>query len=210
MADYRAIMGVSEAIMGLLRSSYRPDLFNNELEFKVFTSKDFTKNTIANGASLFMYRVFCNGTHRLPAGRLRSDGRMDQTQLPVELHFLITIWGNDASLQNTLVGWIMRILEDTPTLPAGVLNSVIPGVFHPDETVDILLAELRTEDLFRIWDVLGLNAYQLSIPYVARIINIESIQPLPNEDHPPVQTQQINAAVFDGHAPIGSLVPEGS
>lgn len=210
MADYRAIMAISEAIMGLLRTSYRPDLFNNELEFKVFTSKDFANNTIANGASLFMYRIFCNGVHRLPPGRVRPDGKMDQTQLPLELHFLITVWGSDASLQNTLAGWIMRILEDTPILPAGVLNSVVPGVFHPDETVDILLAELRTEDLFRIWDVLGLNAYQLSIPYVARVINIESIQPLPDEGHPPVQTQKFDAAVFDGQAPVGPVVSKES
>jgi len=40
MTLYRAIMAVSEAIVGLLRSSYRPKDLNNNLEFKVFTSKD--------------------------------------------------------------------------------------------------------------------------------------------------------------------------
>lgn len=196
MADYRAIMGLSEAITGLLRTSYRPEDFNNELEFKVFTSKDFTNNTIINGASLFMYRVYCNGVHRLPPGRLRPDGKREPTQLPVELHFLITVWGNDASLQYTLAGWIMRILEDTPILPAGVLNSAVPGVFRPDETVDVVLAELRTEDLFRIWDVLGLNQYQLSIPYVARVVNIESSQPLPQEPGKVVQQRDLHAARY--------------
>ncbi|MCR6650148.1 MAG: DUF4255 domain-containing protein [Cellvibrionaceae bacterium] len=68
----------------------------------------------------------------------------------------------------------MRLIEDTPVLPAAVLNSTTPDVFYPDETVDITLAELRTEDLFRIWDVLGVNAYQLSIPYVARVVHIDS------------------------------------
>ena len=53
MADYRAIMGITEAVMGLLRTSYRPDDFNNELEFKVFNSKDFSSNSIANGAAFF-------------------------------------------------------------------------------------------------------------------------------------------------------------
>lgn len=202
MADFRAITGVSEAVVELLRTSYRPEVFNNELEFKVFTSRDFANNIISNGASLFMYRVFVNGVHRSPPGRLRADGRRDQTQLPVELHFLITVWGKDASMQNTLAGWIMRTLEDTPMLPAGVLNAVVPGVFQPDETVDILPAELRTEDLFRIWDVLGLNAYQLSIPYVARVIHIESSEPLPDDGHSPVQTRQYNAAVFNGQAPV--------
>lgn len=176
MAHFRAIMSVSEAVVALLRNSYRIEDFNNELEFRVFTSKDFTANTIANGASLFVYRIYNNGTYRSPAGRRGPDGMRLQTQLPVEVHFLITVWGKDPSLQLTLAGWIMRTLEDTPTIPAALLNAITPGVFRPDETVDICLTELRTEDLLRIWDVLGLNVYQISVPYVARIINIESQQ----------------------------------
>ena len=60
----------------------------------------------------------------------------------------------------------MRTLEDNPILPAGLLNAIEPGIFRNDETVEICLAELRTEDLLRIWDVLGLNLYQLSVPYI--------------------------------------------
>lgn len=175
MADFRAIRAVGDALMGLLQSSYRPDEFNDIVaDFRMFTSRDFTNNAITNGASLFMYRLYCNGAFRIPPGRINADGRRDDTQLPLELHFLITVWGGEASYQYELAGWIMRLIEDTPILPAAVLNSTMPSVFHPDETVDITLAELRTEDLFRIWDVLGVNAYQLSIPYVARVVHIES------------------------------------
>lgn len=197
MASFKAIMAVSEAIAGLLQTSYRFEDFNNDLEFKVFTSKDFTENTISNGASLFVYRIFCNGTHRLPPGRIGRDGKRRHPQLPLDLHFLITVWGKDASLQYTLAGWIMRLLEDTPTLPAGVLNSAVPGVFHPDEMVDIVPAELRTEDLFRIWEVLGLNAYQLSIPYVARVVNIDSMEPLPDEGGERVQKRTFDMATYE-------------
>lgn len=176
MADFRAIMAVNEAIVRLLRSNYRPTDFNNELEFKVFTSKDFTDNTIANGVSVFPYRIFVNGAHRLPAGRLNLNGERSKNKLPVEFHCLITVWGQDATLQNTLAGWVMRILEDNPVLPATLLNAAVANVFSQDETVDIAFAELSTEDLFRIWDVLGVNVYQLSIPYLIRIIQLESIQ----------------------------------
>lgn len=170
-------MAASEAIVNLLRVSYSPEDFNNELEFRVFTSRDFGNNTLQNGASLFPYRIYANGVSRTPTGRIGADGQPLRSVLPVELHFLITVWGKEASLQNTLAGWIMRVLEDTPSLPAGILNSVVPDCFRPDETLDIALAELRTEDMFRIWDVIGLNVYQLSIPYVARIIHIDSTRP---------------------------------
>lgn len=197
MADFRAIMAVSEAIVNLLRVSYRPDDFNNELEFRVFTSRDFGNNTLQNGASLFPYRIYANGVSRTPPGRIGTDGQPLRSALPVELHFLITVWGKEASLQNTLAGWIMRVLEDTPSLPAGILNSVVPDCFRPDETLDIALAELRTEDMFRIWDVIGLNVYQLSIPYVARIIQIDSMQPCDFERGEPVQERELDMGVIE-------------
>ena len=115
----------------------------------------------------------------------------------MELHFLLTIWGKEYSLQHTLAGWIMRTLEDNPILPAGLLNAVEPAIFRNDETVEICLAELRTEDLLRIWDVLGLNIYQLSVPYVARIINIESQQPTVTVSDVLVQEREVKAALYE-------------
>ena len=70
----------------------------------------------------------------------------------------------------------MRILEDVPTLPAGLLNHRFPGTFSNDEIVPLCLAELTTEELFHIWEVIVNNAYQISVPYVARNVRIESIQ----------------------------------
>ncbi|MDH5181645.1 MAG: DUF4255 domain-containing protein [Gammaproteobacteria bacterium] len=178
MADYRAIWAVSEAIVNLLRTTDRPPELDSDMDFKVFTTRDFASNTLTSGsgASLFPYRIYINGTNRAPPGRFEVNGEPVKHRLPVEVHFLITVWGKEASLQNTLAGWLMRTLEDQPVLPATVLNSVIPNVFHRDETVEICMAELRTEDLFRIWDVLGLNIYQLSIPYLARVIEIDSVR----------------------------------
>ena len=197
MADYRAIRAVGEALMTLLETSYRTQDFNDIVaDFRMFTSRDFTNNAITNGASLFMYRLYCNGTYRIPPGRIGEDGKRMDTQLPLELHFLITVWGGEASYQYELAGWILRVLEDTPMLPSAVLNSTTPNVFRPDETVDIIHAELRTEDLLRIWEVLGINAYQLSIPYVARVVNIESIQTLANEYDERVQERVQNVAVI--------------
>ena len=126
------------------------------------------------GVSCFLYRIYVNGTQRTPRGRTRPDGQQSRTQLPLDLHFLLTAWAKDASLQHTIAGWMMRLLEDTPVLPAGLLNHRVSGVFHPDETVEVGLTELTTEELFRIWEVIVNNAYQISVPYVARNVRIES------------------------------------
>lgn len=175
MADHRAIMAVAESVVNLLRSSYRPADFNVDLEFRTFTARDFSTNAIANGVSLFLYRVFPFGTVRTPPGRLDSLGRRLRGPLPVELHFLLTVWAKEASLQHAILGWMMRTLEDSPILPAGALNAAAEGSFRADELVDVSLAELTNEDLLRIWEVLGLHVYQVSVPYIARAVLIESV-----------------------------------
>jgi len=180
MADYRAIMVLCEAVLDLLQANYSPADFNhNELQFKVFLAKDFSQSMKA-GVSLFLYRIYPNGIHRAPSGRFNMDGRRFRTQLPLDLHFLLTAWAQDASLQHTIAGWMMRVLEDTPILPAGLLNRKFPSAFHPDETVEISLTELTTEEMCRIWEVIVKDhTYQISVPYVARAVKIESKKLLP-------------------------------
>jgi hypothetical protein len=126
------------------------------------------------GVSLLLYRIFQDGTNRTPPGRMQPNGQIGPTKLPLELHFLLTAWAKTASLQHELAGWMMRTLEDNPILYPSLLNSYKPGVFYPEETVEVGLAQLSTEDLFDIWDVIIRHVYQLSVPYVARVVRIES------------------------------------
>jgi hypothetical protein len=191
MADFRAITAVTQAIIFTLQSNYDPDDFNNDLEFEVYVASDFAKPMKA-GVSLFLYRVLPNGVHRPPAGRLAPDGQRYRNMLPLDLHFLLTVWGSDATLQHTIAGWMMRVLEDTPILPAGLLNAAAPDAFNGDETVEVGLADLRTEDLFHLWETIVQNDYQLSVPYVARSIRIESTQIL--QSGQPVQERMFDYA----------------
>jgi hypothetical protein len=179
MAGFRAITAVSDAIVHLLESQYSPADFDDaSLQFKVYLARDFTNTPMDAGVSVFLYRIYPNGTYRTPPGRLGPDGRRQRPMLPIDMHLLLTAWAKDASLQHAIAGWMMRTLEDTPSLPPGLLNHRYPGTFQPDETVELCLTELTTEELFRIWEVIVSNAYQISVPYVARNVRIESIQRL--------------------------------
>jgi len=205
MADYRAVLAVSEAIRGVLRSSYRREDFDNTpLEFEINTTRDFTSRTIENGVTLFLYRIYINGANRIPPGRFGPDGRRRQPQLPLELHFLVTIWARQHTLQHSLAAWTMRTLEDNALLPAGVLNAGGRGIFRPEESVEVSLAEMRTEDLFRIWEVLGPNPYHLSIPYLARVVAVESIERLPESEGPPVQQRTFQTGILQADAGVAT------
>jgi hypothetical protein len=173
MADYRAIGAVSEAVRQLMFQNYRFEDFNNELEFKVYVAKDFSQPMTA-GVSVFLYRIFSNGLQRVQVMRPTPEGQPQKTQLPLDLHFLLTAWAQDASLQHTIAGWMMRTVEDTPTLPISLLNQLHLGLFRNDETVTLMPAELTTEELFRMWEVVVSHADQISVPYVVRGVKIES------------------------------------
>ena len=53
-------------------------------------------------------------------------------------------------------------------------SSVISGVSSEEESVQIVPTDLSIADLFRIWARIGNNAYQLSIPCIARVVHLES------------------------------------
>jgi len=175
MADYRALAAVSEAVIELLRARFQaaPQFFNNELEFKIYLAKDFSQPMLA-GVSLFLYRIYPNGTQRTPRGRPGPEGQRYRNQLPLDMHFILTAWAQDPSLQHLIAGWMMRMVEDTPNLPPGLLNQKYPDLFDADEGVTVSPAELSTEELLRMWEVVVSNAYQISVPYVARSVKIES------------------------------------
>lgn len=175
MASHVAIASTCEAIVRLLRSNFDPADFNDAtLDFQVYVADNFLQ-PMDQGVSVLLYRVYHNGTHRTPPGRI-VDGQRQRTKLPVDLHFLLTAWARTASRQHEIAGWMMRVMEDNPILPAALLNAYQPDVFHEEEGVEVGLAELTTEDLFHIWEVMIQHVYQLSVPYMARRIEIESIQ----------------------------------
>lgn len=197
MATFRAISAVSETLVHLLASRFSPEEFQmNSLEFEVYLASDFASPMEA-GVSVFLYRMFINSVQRTPPGRIRPDGRRLRPPLPIDLHFLVTAWARDASLQHSIAGWMMRVLEDTPILSAGLLNHGGLDIFEPEETVELAVAEIDTETLFRIWEVIGTNTYQISVPYVARQVRIESDRAISTGD--PVQQR-----IFDYHRLVRS------
>lgn len=195
MSGYPAVASTLEAVARLLRASYDPDQFNGAvLDFQVYVSADFA-TPMDQGVSLFLYRVYPNGAARAPQGRLLPDGRRQRAKLPLDLHFMATAWATRASLQHEIAGWMMRVLEDNAVMGADLLNAARPGVFGAEETVSISHTDLSVEDTFRIWETVIDHAYQLSVPYVARTLEIESMR----TDGPfaPVQERETAAGVLE-------------
>jgi hypothetical protein len=196
MASTSAISATTQAVIRLLRSAYDPLEFNNaQLDFEVYVASDFL-TPMDEGVSLLLYRIYHDGSPRTPPGRRAQpngaypNGQLGRTKLPLELHFMLTAWAKQATLQHEIAGWMMRTMEDNPIYYPSLLNSYKPGVFYPEETVSLSLAQLSVEDMFNIWDVMIHHVYQLSVPYVARVVELES--PLSLAQGAPIQQRIVN------------------
>ncbi len=172
MATYPAIAATSEAILGLLQSAAVGGEFDGA-QFAHYQAGDLA-SPMNERVSLYVYRVTVSANRNLPP-QLGPDGVRYRPPIPLDLHFLLTAWAKTAIRQQRLLGFAIRTLEDTPILPAGVLNqhSPEPNVFRPEETVELVFESVSIQDFSYIWYV-AQQKEQPSATYVARMVEIES------------------------------------
>jgi hypothetical protein len=202
MATVNAITALAEAIRHIFDSTMAAEradlgLDNIEPNFAVANAQGIFRPSVTTGGTILVYRVLPNLTHRTPAGRLLPTGRRQRSRLPVDVHLLVTAWASDAGMQYRLLAWMMRTLEDYPTLPPNLLNFSTPRTFGADEAVELAISELTLDETLSLWEHLttGEQPYQVSVPYVARSIYIESRREAPTGDL--VQTRQFDMAVIE-------------
>ena len=107
---------------------------------------------IGVGGSIYVHRVAFNTSRRNLPPRTALDGTRYRPPTPVDLHFLVTAWGRTPEEQLSMLGWIIRTLEDTPVLPAGLLNRFAGNrgeVFSSNEAVEIVGEILSFQDMLQ-------------------------------------------------------------
>jgi hypothetical protein len=174
MANYRAIAATSTALAGLIRDHYPRDEFGPGLDIELYQTRDF-EQPMQEGFSIYLYRVAVNGAARNLTLRRSPDGRRFRPSLPLDLHYMITPWAQDIERQHRMLGWVMRMLEDTGALSAGHLNHYMPetDTFGPAEGLDIICDPLSLSDYLTLWDRLR-PRLPASATYALRMVLIDS------------------------------------
>jgi Pvc16 N-terminal domain len=174
VATYRAVAAVSRAILKLLEDGCPRDEFP-DTQFDLRQALDFQKTPPAEGASLLLYRVAITSARRNLPPRVERDGRRFRAALPLDLYYALCVWGRNADVQQRLLGFCARALEDTPTLPSGLLNhhAPEPTTFRPEETVQVVPDTLSMMDFHQLLDLLKPNV-PLAMTYVARMVPLDS------------------------------------
>lgn len=192
MANYRAIAATGTALAGLIRDRYPRDEFGTGLEISLYQTRDF-ESPMQDGFSVYLFRVAINGSLRNRSPRRSLDGRRFRPSLPLDLYFMITPWAQDVERQLRMLGWVMRMIEDTGVLSAGHLNHYVPetDTFGATEGLEIICDPLALTDYLTLWDRLR-PRLPASATYAVRMVLIDS--DLPSADDRPVQTRQLEMA----------------
>jgi hypothetical protein len=173
MAAPYAVAAVGKAILAML-SAARPTPEFAGAEFELYQARNVL-TPMEEGISLYLHRITPGTSVRNLPPRVGPDGRRFRPSVPVDLHYLLIPWARDAFKQQRLLGWAVRVLEDTRVLHASLLNQYgpEPDLFRDNESVDLLMESLSIQDLNAIWEVTKPNM-QPSIPYVVRMLLLDS------------------------------------
>jgi Pvc16 N-terminal domain len=175
LAGFAGIAAVGKSIEMLLTAGFtefQPVGGSNTKAVLVHTI-DFETNNVANNIgspalSIFLYRVDFNKVMRAAwSAAAEQDGR---SHLGLDLHYLLTPWAENAEDDHRVLGRAMQCLESTPILSGPLLHS--SGEWDAGESIQIVLEEVSTEAVMRIFDSLPTD-YRLSVPYIARVMRID-------------------------------------
>jgi len=172
MANVFAIHSVGNSIVTYLRNSYPQALAGLDMPdcaFELVSSGELAGEPgDATRITLYLYRITVNEHSRQIHAASASTAR--PTPLGLDLHFLMSAWASNARDEQTMLAWSIRQLHMFPILDASSLSP--EAGWGANEVIQVIPAELSTEDVMRIWDALD-PPYRLSVSYIARLVRLD-------------------------------------
>ncbi|MCS6883522.1 MAG: DUF4255 domain-containing protein [Oscillochloridaceae bacterium] len=162
---------VSRDVSGATATAVRPNAPGNQLPNP--------------GVNLFLYHVTPNVAWRNADAWTRDadGGLVQRPRAAVDLHYLLSFYGNDADLEpQRALGSSLRALAERPLLPRGAIREVIaatPALAASNldsevESVKLTQTPLSLEELSKLWSVFFQTPYVLSVALQAGVVLIES------------------------------------
>ncbi len=177
MAGFESVGAVGSSLARLLRLAFaeQQPIQGQQTGVVVIRTDDLDlKNDteiVFPALSLLLYRVDFDKTMR--AAWATRSAEENRTFLPLDLHYLVTAWADNAVHEHLIVGRTLEVLESVPTLSGPLLDPA--GRWAPDESVSVVMEDLTTDDLMRTFEALTVD-FRLSLPYQARVVVVAGPQ----------------------------------
>ncbi|HEX9991343.1 MAG TPA: Pvc16 family protein [Acidimicrobiales bacterium] len=178
MADAGALVGCLRSVQRLLDlgfDGFGHDGFARPVRAFVVRTED-VKNPAGNqdglrppGVSLWPYRV---GLNRAVRSAWSAVGHVDgRVHLPVDLHFLLTPWGDNGDDELLVLGRAMLTLEANPILLGPRLDP--SAAWAAAEALQIVCADAESDGVATLFDATD-APFKVSVPYIARVVRLET------------------------------------
>lgn len=175
MANVFAVHSVGSSIATFLRNTYPQQIVGRALpacSFELTSSGQLAGDIDeTTHITLYLYRITVNEHSRQTRRPAAPSGSF--VPLGLDLHYLLTAWAANPLDEQVTLAWAIRQLHQYPVLDASSLSP--EAGWASDEVIQIIPAELTTEDVMRIWDALD-PAYRISVSYVARPVRLDPDQ----------------------------------
>jgi len=182
---------------------------------------DLQKAESTPRVNIFLYQITPNPAFRnadLPT--LRPDGtRIQRPQLGLDLHYLLTFYGNDALLEHQrLLGAVARYLHAFPILSRSDIEAVesmqdpsgaaylASQLSEQTELVRITPMTFTLDDISKLWHAFPEINFVLSVVYMASVVLIET-DDVPPGPALPVLKRRVQAIPFS-LSTINSVDPQ--
>jgi hypothetical protein len=171
MPNHQAIHSVGSSIVQYLQKTYPAGTEGHpDCQFALMSSRDMAaKSDPPTRISLYLYKITVSPHLR----NATSGKRLNDISVPlsVDLHYLLTAWAGAVATEQLVFAWAMRQLHMRPLLDSSILSR--EAGWDPADVIQLIEADLSTEDMMRIWDALD-PPYHLSVAYVARVVRIDA------------------------------------
>ena len=184
VANFRCISATGKTIERLLNACFFEEQpVSNELPTKavLVRSEDFARPSDAGeiparALAVFLYSIEVNKVMRAAWSGVGSfDG---QAHLPIDLHFLLIPFAENAEFEAQILGRAMQCIECTPSMSGPLLYPTAD--WAPNEAVHLMVEDLPIDSVLRTFDSLAVD-YRLAVPYLARVVRIDGrlVEPPP-------------------------------
>ncbi len=200
MSDYLAVGGVSAVLMSLLGTALSQGgpitilgsaaAITNKAPDLIPTGSEETA-----GVNIFLYYASMNPALRnlgLPSAGA-GGGRLSNPPLAINLHYLVTAYGNHAFDTEILLAWAMKVFHDTPVVARDTIEQALADLLsvHPPPVENQLIAAstlasqvehiritpetLTTEEIYRLWTAFQTH-YRPTTSYQVSVVVIQDTQ----------------------------------
>ena len=175
VGQFQALSAVGKSIKAMIDAAFAAQQPIPDITTKVVVVRTNDLNLAGDteivlpAVSLLLYRVHVATASAAPwAARGAEDGR---AYLPLDLHYLLTAWADNAEHEHLILGRVAQVLHTAPILDGLLLHP--SGGWAAQDQVELIFEELALADVMRTFDALDID-YRLSLPYLARVVVVTS------------------------------------